>query len=84
MLPYHTVNLFLRCAPDELREIILEIRNIVFSVVPDVQEEISGKRLVYFRGQASGPVKSGTCGIQIRAGAVQAHFTHGAFIADPH
>ena len=59
MLPYHTVNLFLRCAPDELREIILEIRNIVFSVVPDVQEEIRGKRLVYFRGQASGPVKSG-------------------------
>jgi len=59
MLPHHTVNLFLRYAPDELREIILEIRNIVFSMVPDVQEEIRGKRLVYFRWQASGPVKSG-------------------------
>jgi hypothetical protein len=60
MLPYHTVDNFLRFVPDELREILLEIRNIVFSVVPEVQEEISGKRLVYFRGQASGPAKSGT------------------------
>jgi hypothetical protein len=83
MLPYHMVDHFLRFTPAELREIVLEIRNIIFAEVPEAQEEIRGARLVYFRGSAAGPVKSGICGMQVRSGAVRVVFTHGALIPDP-
>jgi len=83
MLHYQTVDHFLRFAPDELREIVLEVRDIVFSEYPEAQEEIRSSGLVYFRGSAGGPVKSGICGLQIRANTVRVFFTHGAFIPDP-
>ena len=83
MLPYHTIDNLLRYTPEGLREIILEIRNIVFSAYPAAQEEIRRKGLVYFRGSAGGPVRSGICGMVVRAGAVHVYFTHGAFIPDP-
>ncbi len=54
MLPYHTVNLFLRCAPDEIAQNHPGDRNIVFSVVPDAQEEISGKGWFTFAGKLVG------------------------------
>ena len=84
MLPYHLVDHFLQYAPTESRELILEIRNLVFAAVPDAQEEMRGRNLVYFRSAAGGPVISGVCGISRKGNTVRVYFTHGAFIPGPH
>lgn len=81
MLPYHTIEGFLRFTPPALCEIVLELRNIVFQVAPEAIEDIRRRGLVYYF-RSGGPVSAGICGIAIKQDHIRLYFTHGAFIPD--
>jgi len=82
MLPYHTIEKFLKFSPPSLVEIVLEVRNIVADVVPGATEEIRHGGLVYYFQESGGPVSAGICGIAIKPDHVRLYFTQGAFIPD--
>ena len=43
MLPIHQIENFLKFTPPHLQEIVLELRNIIFSVAPDATEVSLGR-----------------------------------------
>lgn len=81
MLPYHVIEGFLKFTPEFLKEIVLELRNIVAEVAPDAIEDIRPGGLVYYF-DPGGPVSAGICGIAIKPDHIKLYFTHGAFIPD--
>jgi len=84
MLPHHCVDEFLRFAPPELRDIVLELRNLVASIAPGATEWIRPKHgLTYFFAGRGGPVSAGICQISVHDDHVRLHFNHGAFLPDP-
>jgi hypothetical protein len=72
MLPLREIELFLENIPLQSKEIVLELRNIIFSVAPDASEVIRW-----------GIVSAGICQIGIHDGNVLLAFIHGAFLPDP-
>jgi hypothetical protein len=48
MLPIHHIENFHKSAPPHLQEIVLELRNIIFSVAPDTAEVVRWGGLSYF------------------------------------
>ena len=83
MLPIKTIHHFLKYFPDELCEIVLELRNLVAAAASGATEDIRPNGLVYYFGDLGGPVSAGICGITVNADHVRLYFTHGAFIPDP-
>ncbi|CAG0952736.1 hypothetical protein ANAEL_00158 [Anaerolineales bacterium] len=84
MLPFHQVENFLKFTPQPLQEIVLELRNIIFSVAPDTVEVIRWGELSYFHEGRGGIVSAGICQIGIEKDHVRLAFIHGAFLPDPH
>jgi hypothetical protein len=82
MLPYHTIEGFLKFTDPGLREIVLELRNIVAQVAPGSTEDIRHGGIVYYFEELGGPVSAGVCGVAIKPDHVRLYFTHGAFIPD--
>jgi hypothetical protein len=82
MLPYHTIEGFLKFTDPGLREIVLELRNIVAQVAPGASEDIRHGGIVYYFEELGGPVSAGVCGVAIKPDHVRLYFTHGAFIPD--
>jgi hypothetical protein len=77
------VERFLNRHPAPLREIALELRNLVAMVAPQASERILWGGLSYYDAQKGGPVKGGICQIELQAGVVRLSFIHGAFLDDP-
>jgi hypothetical protein len=77
------VERFLQFKPVKVRDIVLELRNLVASVAPEATERILWKGLSYHDGRRGGPVKGGICQIEIHADRVRLSFIHGAFLQDP-
>ena len=48
MLPIHHIENFLKFAPPHLQEIVLELRNVIFSAAPDTAEVVRWGGLSYF------------------------------------
>ena len=84
MLPFHQVENFLKFTPQPLQEIVLELRNIIFSVAPDTAEVVRWGGLSYFHEGGGGIVSAGICQIGIEKDHVRLAFIHGAFLPDPH
>lgn len=84
MLPFHQVENFLKFTPQPLQEIVLELRNIIFSVAPDTVEVVRWGGLSYFHEGRGGIVSAGICQIEIHKEHVRLAFIHGAFLPDPH
>jgi hypothetical protein len=82
MLPFRTIEGFLKYTDPGLREIVLELRNIVAQVAPGAAEDIRHGGIVYYFKELGGPVSAGVCGIAIKPDYVRLYFTHGAFIPD--
>jgi hypothetical protein len=82
MLPFRIIEGFLKFSDPGLREIVLELRNIVAQVAPGAAEDIRHGGIVYYFAELGGPVSAGVCGIAIKPGHVRLYFTHGAFIPD--
>jgi hypothetical protein len=84
MLPIHYIESFLKFTPLPLQEIVLELRNIIFSVAPDATEVVRWGGLSYFHEGRGGIVSAGICQISIQKEHVRLAFIHGAFLSDPH
>jgi hypothetical protein len=82
MLPYQTIKHFLKYYPQDLLDIVNELRNLVASITPDAIEDIRHGGLVYYH-YSGGPVSAGICGISPKTDHIRLYFTHGAFIPDP-
>jgi hypothetical protein len=83
MLPERYIETYLQQVSPELRDIVLEIRNIVASVAPDATETQHSRGFSYYFKQRGGPVSAGICQIGIFRDHVRLGFIHGAFLPDP-
>ena len=83
MLPIHHIESFLKFTSPHLQEIVLELRNIIFSVAPDAAEVVRWGGLSYFHDGRGGIVSAGICQIGIHEDHIRLAFIHGAFLPDP-
>jgi hypothetical protein len=83
MMPIRQVELFLQQKPQDLQEIVLELRNIVASIAPDAAEVVRWGGLSYYHEGVGGIVSAGICQIGIHEDHVRLEIIHGAFIEDP-
>jgi len=83
MLPERSIENYLQQVPAELRNIVLEIRNIVASVTPDATESQHSRGFSYYYKERGGPVSAGICQIGIFHDHIRLGFIHGAFLVDP-
>ena len=83
MLPERYVEKYLQQVPPELRDIVLEIRNIVASIAPEATESQHSRGFSYYHKERGGPVSAGICQIGIFHDHIRLGFIHGAFLPDP-
>jgi hypothetical protein len=83
MLSLHEIELFLQRTPPHLRDIVLELRNLVASIAPDAVEVIRWGGLSYFHEGGGGVVSAGICQIEIHKDHDRLAFIHGAFLPEP-
>jgi hypothetical protein len=83
VLPERYIEKYLQRVPPELRDIVLEIRNIVASIAPEATEKQHSRGFSYYYKNRGGPVSAGICQIGIFTDHVRLGFIHGAFLPDP-
>ncbi|NJD58194.1 MAG: DUF1801 domain-containing protein [Anaerolineae bacterium] len=83
MFPERYIEQYLLQIPPELRDIVLEIRNIVASVAPGATEKQHSRGFSYYHKERGGPVSAGICQIGIFGDHIRLAFIHGAFLDDP-
>jgi hypothetical protein len=83
MLPTHYLETILHNTPAQLRDIVLELRNLIASVAPTACEKAHPKGFTYFDAGRGGPVSAGICQIALHQDHVRLAFVHGAFLPDP-
>jgi hypothetical protein len=83
MLPERYIEKYLQQVSPNLRDIVLELRNIVASVAPDATERQHSRGFSYYFKDRGGPVSAGICQIGIFRDHVRLGFIHGAFLPDP-
>lgn len=67
----------------DLRDIVLELRNLVAEVAPGVDEKLYGDGMAYYYGARGGTVSGGVCMVHILPDHIRLAFPHGAFLPDP-
>jgi hypothetical protein len=82
MLPERFVEKRLEHVKPGLRDIVLEIRNIVASVAPGATESQHSRGFSYYHKELGGPVSAGICQIGIFPDHIRLGFIHGAFLPD--
>ncbi|MBN2115253.1 MAG: DUF1801 domain-containing protein [Anaerolineales bacterium] len=83
MLPIHRIETFLQHKPSHLQDIVLELRNVIASIVPDAAETIRWGGLSYVHEGGGGIVSAGICQIEIHTDHVRLAFIHGTFLSEP-
>ena len=83
MRPTREIEHLLESTPTELRDIALELRSLIFSVVPFATETTHRKGFTYYDESRGGPVSAGICQIGLERDHVRLAFVHGAFLPDP-
>jgi len=82
-LPTSEIERFLEFARPDLREIALEVRNLVVSAAPTAAERILWGGLSYHDPAKGGPVKGAICQIEVDRKQVRVGFIHGVRLEDP-
>ncbi len=82
-LSIRDVERFLQFQPPDLRDLVLELRELVLTTAPQAAEALRWKGLVYFRPELGGPVRGSLCQISLHPDHVRLGFIHGAFLPDP-
>lgn len=77
------VERFLWLTPPRIKEIALELRNVVASVCPHATERILWGGLAYHDATKGGPVKGAICQIEIERDCIRLSFIHGVRLNDP-
>jgi hypothetical protein len=83
MLPTSRLELMLESADPELRDILLELRNLVVQVAPGATETFRKNYFNYYFAEKGGPVSAGICQIALYQDRIRLGFIHGAFLPDP-
>ena len=83
MLPTSNLVHYLDHVSPAIRDIVLELRNLIASIAPDAAEVRHSKGFSYFHEQRGGTVSAGICQIIIFDDHVHLAFIHGAFLSDP-
>jgi hypothetical protein len=83
MLPGTFIEKQLQYIRSDLRDIVLEIRNIVASVAPEATERQHSRGFSYYYKERGGPVSAGICQIGIFPDHIRLGFIHGSFLPDP-
>jgi len=83
MLPTPQLNQYLEHTPPELRDIVLELRNLIALAAPEATEVRHSRGFTYYDDERGGPVSAGICQIGIHPDHVRLAFIHGAFLPDP-
>jgi hypothetical protein len=82
-LSIRDVEHFFQFQPAPLRDLALELRDLVLSTIPAAAEALRWKGLVYFRPELGGVVRGSLCQISLHKDHVRLGFIHGAFLPDP-
>jgi hypothetical protein len=82
MLPTRHLELILEHVRPDLRDIVLELRNLVASIAPTATEIVHSKGLTYYHRERGGPVSAGVCQINLHSDHIRLAFIHGAFLPD--
>ena len=77
------VERFLSSTRSEVRDLVLELRNLVNSVCPSATERILWGGLSYHDSAKGGPVKGAICQIELEGNHVRLSFIHGVRLKDP-
>jgi hypothetical protein len=83
MLPSHAVERSLQKLPQDLQDMVLELRNLVAEVAPGVSEKGHSRGYTYYFAERGGTVSAGVCQIMIFEDHLRLAFIHGAFLPDP-
>jgi hypothetical protein len=83
MLPTSGIVHYLDYVSPDIRDIVLELRNLIASVAPDAAEVRHLRGFSYFHDEHGGTVSAGICQIIIFDDHVRLAFIHGAFLPDP-
>ena len=83
MLPTSQLDHYLDHTSPELRDIVLELRNLIASVAPYAAEVRHSRGFSYYDDRCGGPVSAGICQIIIFKDHIRLAFIHGAFLPDP-
>lgn len=83
MIPLALLEKQLKHLPEDLLDIVMEIRDIVERVCPEAVERLDRNGIVYFDANRGGPVKAGICQIIFKQDYLSLEFIHGAFLPDP-
>jgi hypothetical protein len=83
MLPIREVERYLESSSPELRDIVLQIRDLVWKAAPSATETIRRRDILYYYPERGGPVSAGICLVSLRPDHVILSFIHGAFLPDP-
>jgi hypothetical protein len=83
-LSMHEVEAVLRDCTGDNVDLVLELRDVVREVAPNVTEAIKFHSLCYFKpGMPYGSIGGNVCGIGEHRGTVYLSFIHGAALPDP-
>jgi hypothetical protein len=78
------VSRWLATCPDDLCDLVLELRELVQEAVPEAHEAIKFNSLCYYKpNQPYGVIGGNICGIGVRGDCVYLSFIHGALLPDP-
>jgi hypothetical protein len=83
MLSTKEIESYLEQTPPELRDIVLELRNIIVAIAPEATEVMHSRGMSYFHSGRGGPVSAGICQIIIQHDHIRLAFIHGAFLPEP-
>lgn len=83
MLSTRQVEQYLQYMRPEQRDIVMELRSLIYSVAPAVTEIIDRHGFTYFYRERGDPVSAGLCRISTEPDHVRLAFMHGAFLPDP-
>ena len=83
MIPIAMLEAHLKHLPEDILDIVMEIRDIVERLCPEAVERLDRNGIVYYDANRGGPVKAGICQVLFKPDYVSLEFIHGAFLPDP-
>jgi hypothetical protein len=83
MLSTKEIESYIEQTNPELRDIVLELRNIIVEIAPDATEVMHSQGMSYYHAERGGPVSAGICQIFIKRDHIRLAFIHGAFLPEP-